>query len=468
MKPTQMAAIVLAICLAAVPLLGWASDPVVQIQEDRLTLDVDNQPLAAILEKLGDQGIRIRIDPDINPRITAKFDRRAIGPAMSSILKSVDYALIWRKDKASAKDEPRLWEIRIFYKGQEARIRPLEERANLEIVKRDGLAAYVRDILLLRLTPDITEADLAVLLDRLGATLVDVYPPLNIVRIRLPHGSDVPAIARKIAETEGIESAEPDFAYPLEGGRPTTAGIGSSASPETAVPSSGAATVAVMDSGLSADYADNPFVRAAYDAVSPGAAVGDAMGHGTQMALIAAGAVNPLGVETDATAGSPVVAIRAFDDNGYTSTYTLLRGIDYAIENGARVLSLSWGSQTASYLLESATRYAASRGLVLVAAAGNSPTGEPVYPAAYENVIGVGALTPDGEAWDQSNYGDFVSVYSPGLADLPVGYNGEPGLYAGTSIATAYTARRVAAILSSNPQADQKTILELLARSTEK
>jgi len=468
MKPTQTAAIVLAVCLAAAPLLGWTSDPVVKIQEDRLTLDVDNQPLAAILEKLGDQGIRIRIDPDINPRITAKFNRRAIGPAMSSILKSVDYALIWRKDKASAKDEPRLWEIRIFYKGQEARIRPLEERANLEIVKRDGVAAYVRDILLLRLTPDMTEADLAVLLDRLGATLVDVYPPLGIARIRLPHGSDVPAIARKISETEGIERAEPDYAYPLEGGRPTAAGTGSSAFPETAIPSSGTATVAVMDSGLSADYADNPFVRAAYDAVSPGAAVGDAMGHGTQMALIAAGAVNPLGVETDATAGSPVVAIRAFDDNGYTSTYTLVRGIDYAIENGARVLSLSWGSETASSLLESATRYAASRGLVLVAAAGNSPTGQPVYPAAYENVIGVGALTPDGEAWDQSNYGDFVSVYSPGLADLPVGYNGDPGLYAGTSIATAYTARQVAAILSSNPQADRKTILEILARENEK
>ncbi|WP_319524313.1 S8 family serine peptidase [uncultured Desulfosarcina sp.] len=467
MKPTQMAAIALAFCLATIPLLVWASDPVVQIQEDRLTLDVNNQPLAAILEKLADQGIRIRIDPDINPRITARFNRRAIGSALSSILKSVDYALIWRKDKASAKDEPRLWEIRIFYRGQEARIRPLEERANLEIVKSDD-AAYVKDVLLLRVTPGMTEADLAALLDQLGATLIDVYPPLGIVRIRLPHGSDVPAIAKKIAETEGIESAEPDYAYPLEGGRTVSDGSWPSASMETAIPASDATTVAVMDSGLSADYADNPFIRAAYDAVSPGAAVGDAMGHGTQMALIAAGAVNPLGVETDATAGSPVIAIRAFDDNGYTSTYTLVRGIDYAIENGARVLSLSWGSETDSSLLESATRYAASRGLVLVAAAGNSPTGDPVYPAAYENVIGVGALTPDGEAWDQSNYGDFVSVYSPGLADLPVGYNGDPGLYAGTSIATAYTARQVAAILSSNPQADQKTILEVLSREDEK
>jgi hypothetical protein len=169
-----------------------------------------------------------------------------------------------------------------------------------------------------------------------------------------------------------------------------------------------------------------------------------------------------MGAGTDAPAGSPVVAIRAFDNNGFTSNYTLIRGIDHAIENGARVLSLSWGSETSSSLLESATRYAAAKGLILIAAAGNAPTGNPVYPAAYDQVIGVGALTPDGEAWDQSNYGDFVAVSAPGLADLPVGYNGDPGIYAGTSIATAYTARRVAAILNQNPDADRATILRIL------
>jgi hypothetical protein len=139
-----------------------------------------------------------------------------------------------------------------------------------------------------------------------------------------------------------------------------------------------------------------------------------------------------------------------------------MRGIDYAIEQGARVVSLSWGSETSSTLLGSAVSYAAAKGLILVAAAGNTPTGKPVYPAAYDNVIGVGALAPNGEAWKQSNYGDFVAVSAPGLADLPVGYNGDPGVYAGTSIATAYTARRVAAILNRNPDADRATILKLL------
>ena len=464
MNPFKMVVLIAMIGMTLLPSFTMATSPVpvVLIQGDRLTMDAKNQKLSTILERLSEQGIRIRIDPRINPTVTASFDNRPIGAAIASILKSVDYALIWRKDKASTAKEPTLWEIRIFYKGQETRIQPLKKSANLILTpKKDG-TYHVKDVLLIRLDPNMTKAALATLLDRLGATIIDAYSPLGIVRLRLPHGSDVPAIAKSIAGYPGVQTAEPDYAYPLEGGSPAPGGTWPAASPPTRPPSTGAAIVAVMDSGLLPDFASSPFVQAAYDAVSPGAEVGDELGHGTQMALIAAGAVNPLGAGSESPAGSPVIAIRAFDDNGFTSTYTLMRGIDYAVQQGARVLSLSWGSETSSALLESATRYAAAKGLILVAAAGNAPTGDPVYPAAYDNVIGVGALTPDGNAWEQSNYGDFVAVSAPGLANLPVGYNGDPGTYAGTSIATAYTARRVAAILNQNPDADRATILRIL------
>ena len=462
MKSIRLNSIFLLLCLALSPLLAHAVESVVRVHGDRLTLNARDEDLSKILGLLSDQGIRIRIDPRINPKITANFDNRPIGSAIASILKSVDYALIWRKDKASTAGEPRLWEIRIFYKGQEALIRPLKQSVNLTVVKKADGTYHVKDILLLQLAPSVTEAALAALLDQLGASIVDAYAPLGIVRLRLPHGSDVTAIAETIAGYPGVQTAEPDYAYPLEGGRPATGGTWSSSPPPSPPPSAGATIVAVLDSGLLSEYESSPFVQAAYDAVSPGAGIGDKLGHGTQMSLIAAGAVNPMGAAANTPAGSPVVAIRAFDDNGFTSTYTLMRSIDYAIEKGARVLSLSWGSETTSSLLASATSYAAAKGLFLVAAAGNTPTGNPVYPAAYENVIGVGALNPNGDAWDQSNFGDFVAVSAPGLANLPVGYKGDPGIYAGTSIAAAYTARRVAAILNQNPDANRETILKIL------
>jgi len=456
--------IILILCASVVCCTAaFAAVPVVRLDGDRLTLDVKDQPLSTVLGMLSYEGIRIRIDPRINPQITATFNNRHIGAAMAGILRSVDYALIWRKDKAAAPDEePRLWEIRIFYKGQEGRIRPLKKNKNLTVVRDADSGHHVKDILLLQLTPAMTETALAALLDRLGATIIDAFPPLGIVQLRLPHGSNVPEIAESLANFPGIRSAEPDYAHALKGGTPEKRDPSQASPPPSRLPSTDATPIAVLDSGLLAEFAGNPYVKATYDAVSPGDDIYDSLGHGTQMTLIASGAVNPLGADTDAGTGSPVVAIRAFDDNGFTSTYTLIHSIDFAAANGARVLSMSWGSDSSSHLLDSAIEYAASKGLILIAAAGNEPTGDPVFPAAYDNVIGVGALAADGKPWDQSNYGDFVSLSAPGVADLPVGYQGAPGTYAGTSIASAYTARRVAAILEQAPGADRDMIIKAL------
>jgi hypothetical protein len=442
---------------------AFAAVPVVLLDGDRLTLDVKNQPLSTVLGMLSYQGIRIRIDPRINPQITATFKSRPIGAAMAGILRSVDYALIWRKDKATTPDEdPRLWEIRIFYKGQEGRIKPLKKNKNLAVVEDADGGYHVKDTLLLQLTPAMTESALAALLARLGATIIDAFPPLGIIQIRLPYGSNVPNILESLANYPGIRNAEPDYVHALKGGFPEKRDPFQASPLPSRSPYANATPIAVLDSGLLTEFVDSPYVKAAYDAFSPGDDIGDSLGHGTQMALIASGAVNPLGADNDAGANSQVVAIRAFDDNGYTSTYTLLHSIDYAAANGARVVSMSWGSNRSSHILDATIEYAASKGMILIAAAGNDPTGDPVYPAAYDNVIGVGALAADGKPWNQSNYGDFVSLSAPGVADLPVGYQGTPGTYAGTSIAAAYTARRVAAILDQTPNADREKIINLL------
>ena len=220
----------------------------------------------------------------------------------------------------------------------------------------------------------------------------------------------------------------------------------------------------MLDSGLSPQYAGSPFVSGVYDAFSNSTETSDTVGHGTQMSLIASGSVSPLGAAANQGQGNAIVAVRAFDDNGFTSDSTLIRGIDYALASGAKVLSMSWGTEQSSAFLEAAMTYASDQGLIVVAAAGNTPSGEPVYPAAFDTVIGVGALMPDGSPWSQSNYGSFVAVYAPGVADMPVGSDGSPGIYAGTSIATAYAARQVAAVLDGDPTADLSEVLLQLTK----
>ncbi len=344
-------------------------------------------------------------------------------------------------------------------------MRPLRKLATLSIARnpKDG-SFYVKDEILIRLKPGADLADLLKLLQETGGVLVGSYPELGIYRVRLPPGADVPALVEEIGKRGGAGIAEPNYAYPVPTG-PRELDWGSlKESYGDAYPRTKGAPVAVIDSGLRPDAGLENFVLASLDALNPDKPLSDTGGHGTQMALIASGLVKPIGVQEESVAITPIIPIKAFDENGFTSNVLLMESIDFAIKNGARVMSLSWGSETKSEFLSEALELAGSKGLIIVGSAGNEPTGEPQYPAAYPEVIGVGALAPNGKAWERSNRGDFVDVYAPGFASLPVGYMGDPGIYAGTSISAAFTANLIAGMLSKNPKATKQEILEALRK----
>ncbi len=360
---------------------------------------------------------------------------------------------------------PRLAEIQVFRPGQKDLMRPLRKLATLSIARnpKDG-SFYVKDEILIRLKPGADLADLLKLLQETGGVLVGSYPELGIYRVRLPPGADVPALVEEIGKRGGAGIAEPNYAYPVPTG-PRELDWGSlKESYGDAYPRTKGAPVAVIDSGLRPDAGLENFVLASLDALNPDKPLSDTGGHGTQMALIASGLVKPIGVQEESVAITPIIPIKAFDENGFTSNVLLMESIDFAIKNGARVMSLSWGSETKSAFLSEALEAAGAKGLILVASAGNEPTGDPQYPAAYPEVIGVGALAPNGKAWERSNRGDFVDVYAPGFASLPVGYMGDPGIYAGTSISAAFTANLIAGMLSKNPKATKQEILEALRK----
>ena len=106
--------------------------------------------------------------------------------------------------------------------------------------------------------------------------------------------------------------------------------------------------------------------------------------------------------------------------------------------------------------------------MVIVAAAGNEPTGTAIYPAGYAGVLAVSATTEGGTLWDQSNYGEFVSFSAPGTATFPVGYQGPAGSYAGTSIASAYVSRALALYFARHPNASTaEAVAALKAAATD-
>jgi thermitase len=437
----------------------------VRINGDKLSLHADQVSLQNILRNMANLGIKIRIDPRINPKISASFEDRDIQKGVDSILKPFSYIMIWESIENSLSSPVKLSEIHVFKPGNKELMRPLHPGSILSIVRNNlDDSLFVKDEILLRLKPGMNLLELKRLLRRIGGRVVGENDALEIYKIRLPENSDISSLVEQITNHPGIAKAEPNYAYPISVPLKISASVIPVSDTSNIREPGSEARIAILDTGLSHDSCLKDFVPATLNALNPNESISDPLGHGTQMSLIAAGVVKPYGVRTNSETDTynPIIPIRVFDDNGFTSNFALIESIDFALNNGARVMSLSWGSETRSDFLENTLDYASSKDLIIVAAAGNKPTGKPVYPAAYSSVIGIGALEPGGKAWENSNYGSFVMLYAPGFATLPVGYNGSPGTYAGTSISTAFTANIIADYLSMNPDATKREVFNAL------
>jgi thermitase len=456
--------------LAAVLLMPCAAhaaaSPSFRMEGDRLTLSAHQTPLVVLLRSFSHAGVRVNVDPGIDLRVTGSCEDEPMEDALDDLLGELSYVLVWEVVKGPLGDLPRLAEMNVFLPGQRQAARPLEPaQRNLRIARGPTGQGpeFVADEILIGMKPGTSVEAFRALLAQIGGTVIGSIPGLGIYQVRLLPGTNIPALVDQLKNNPAVNAVEPNYAARVPA--PDAADKAEPGTLADVTYAPGAARIAVIDSGLLPQSGIGQNVVASFDALLPGQALGDPVGHGTQMAMIATGAVQPSGAATDNPQGVPVVAIRAFDDNGYTSNYALMRSIDFAIEQGARVINLSWGSETPSEFVETSVAYAQSKGLVVVASAGNTPTGQPVYPAAYPGVVSVAALDTSGEAWEKSNYGSSVSIAAPGVASFPVGHQGPPGAYVGTSISSAYVSRELALYFTANPKATPQDAVRALQAS---
>ncbi len=132
----------------------------------------------------------------------------------------------------------------------------------------------------------------------------------------------------------------------------------------------------------------------------------------------------------------------------------VVRGIDFAVASGARIINMSFGSTTNNSKVASAIARARASGVVLVAAAGNDGNNVLNYPAAYPGVIGVGGTdtsSSSDQKWSSSNYGTWVDVAAP--ATQIAAYHKGSYWYnlGGTSYAAPQVAGLAALMLATNP-----------------
>ena len=216
-------------------------------------------------------------------------------------------------------------------------------------------------------------------------------------------------------------------------------------------------TVAVIDSGVDAAHPDlQGNVLSGYDAIANQAGVStDPNGHGTHVAgTIAAVTGNGVGVSAIAP-DTKILPVKVLDANGSGYMSDTAEGIIWATDHGAGVINMSLGSGQQVTAVTNAIAYARSKGVVVVASAGNSrAAGSPTnWPAADAGVIGVAATDSADRIASFSTAGSYVDVAAPGvgiISTMPTA-KGSYGSMNGTSMAAPHVAAVAALLKASQP-----------------
>jgi thermitase len=277
---------------------------------------------------------------------------------------------------------------------------------------------------------------------KIGAKVLDKISRIDVKRLGLPKNLPVDAAIEQLRRLPLFDFVEPNYIFraawktndPLWGDQWGIAKIRTAAGwgLETG---RAAVTIAIVDTGVDLDHPD--LVRkivAGYDFIDGDDQPDDVGGHGTHCAGIAAASTNNGEGIAGICANCTIMPVRVLGPDGGSAS-DVANGIVWAVDHGAKVISLSLGGLFESIAQNEAIDYAWSKGAVIVAAAGNYGVSDAHYPAFYPKCISVGATESDDRRADYSNYGDWVDVAAPGsfiMSTVPDGYE----MMSGTSMAT--------------------------------
>jgi subtilisin family serine protease len=275
-------------------------------------------------------------------------------------------------------------------------------------------------------------------------------------------------------------------------------------------------TVAVLDTGIDLAHPElSQRIAGGFNALPGGGSYSDNHGHGTQMAGIIAAASNEKGI-IGAAPQAKLMAVKVLDQSASGHLSDLIKGLQWVYNKGIKLVNMSLGFSEASVPLENAVKRLYKKGIIMVASAGNSQSGDGggdegggdgqeemtascdastqdgggsdegggdgqeemvaacgtspthvMYPAAYPWVIAVAATDVHDQVASYSRYGPEVDVAAPGGARasemiLSTTRGGGYGWGSGTSQAAAHVSGAVALALQRQPQLSFEQVRNLL------
>ena len=332
-------------------------------------------------------------------------------------------------------------------------------------------AEYIAEELIVKFAPDTTQTEREDLLKQVDIREETPLDGEDFSLVTVTPDANLAAFAKQLLTNKEVLLVEPNYKYkktyvPKEPSYSRQWYLTKLQLPKAWDKTKGSSkiTVAVIDGGVQKDHPDlRGKIVSPYNAVN-GSSSYDPDEHATHVAGIIAASFNKLGIAGIAP-DVKIMPINVFQGN-QASADTVIRAIYYAVAHHADVINMSLGDDSYSYLLESATKYAKSKGVVLVAAAGNSSTFFPMYPAASEGVLGVSATDRNDRIASFSNYGNYIDLAAPGV-DIYSSIAGSTyASYDGTSMAAPMVSGIAALVRAKNTFLSASQVETILKKST--
>jgi Subtilase family/Fervidolysin N-terminal prodomain len=442
------------ICLSTAA--AWAASDSLVWDKQRKTVDaqIASSDLSVVLSRISSAtGWQVYLEPGTRQKVSVRFKQLPLGEALKQILGELNFALL-PQTNAPAK-------LFIFRTSLQEATQLVPDQSSGRLSRRKG-AIPNELIVTLRLG---AKQSIEALAQALGAKVIGKVDGLNTYRLQFADEAAAQAARDALAGNQDV--AATDSNYPLD--QPTRvdnlelSSSGSFALKPKLGNAGNQVIVALIDTPVQQlDPNMNAFLLPAVHVAGDASLPADQLTHGTSMAETI---LKGLTYAPQESAGSSVrvLPVDVYGNNPDTTTFDVANGIYSALAAGATVVNLSLGGSGDSQFLDNLIHTAHQQGVLFFGAAGNQPTTDPTFPAAFPDVVAVTAGDRSGSIAPYANRGSFVDVVAPGMS--VVDYQGQSYLVRGTSAATAYVSGTAAGYRASGDSAStvEATIRQSLA-----
>jgi hypothetical protein len=407
-------------------------------QQNQVSADIQSWDLSTLLKKIARQtGWHVYVERGAETKVSVKFKDLPADKALRLLLGSLNYS----KDQTNGfsrllvfRTIPRAATQAVAAEKKDYRI------ANEDLVKLKRGATNSID--------DLAKA--------VGAKVIGRDDRIGLYRLQFDNAADAAAGLQALASNPSVAAADGNYSVD----RPTPAQmtqVPNSSGPSfnlNPTPVANGPIVGLVDTSVNPPSQFSPYVLTPINITGTDDPPGTDPSHGTSMleTLLAAMPNDP----------SKILPVDVYGSGETTSTYPVMEGILAAINAGANPINLSLGGTGESAMLGQLIQEAEQKGIVFVAAAGNTPGEGDVYPAMYPGVISVtastqtvnGPITATAGASGSTQLASYAndpagtSVIAPGTSIVQ--WNGQTWEVQGTSPATASTTGTIADLVNAN------------------